>query len=89
MWAAGAAISTLDTGHATTMQCCSIRGTRFKSSVNKHLNLHPCKTVTTFSVQALPIFLDKLLSPVLSVVLSVTAVLTVGAMLGTDMPCTH
>ncbi len=29
-------------------------------------------------VQALPIFLDKLLSPLLSVVLSVTAVLLVG-----------
>ena len=29
-------------------------------------------------MQALPIFLDKLLDPVLAIVLSVTAVLTVG-----------
>ena len=75
---AGLAVTTLDTGHSAALQC---RCTRGRSHNTVHQVTATCITAASFDMlllQALPIFLDKLLSPVLAVVLSVTAVLLVG-----------
>ena len=75
----GFAVTPLDPGHPSALQCSCPRG---KGTLRKHLLYYPTapsQGISTFLLlQALPIFLDKLLSPVLAVVLSVTAVLLVG-----------
>ena len=62
-------------GHASALQC-SCSGGMLHDSSMLHLIQHVVDT--TWLLQALPIFLDRLVDPVTAVVLSVTVVLFFG-----------